>query len=114
MPDLERSQVVWVNFNPTKGSEQAGHRPALVISTDEFNSIIPNVVVVLPVTTRDRGLPHHIRLQGRDLSLDQESFAMTEQPRTVDRQRITGTAGNVDLTTMKSIDLWLRDFLGLR
>ncbi|MCH6472565.1 type II toxin-antitoxin system PemK/MazF family toxin [Sinomonas terrae] len=114
MPDLERSQVVWVNFNPTKGSEQAGHRPALVISTDEFNSIIPNVVVVLPVTTRDRGLPHHVRLQGPDLSLDQESYAMTEQPRTIDRQRITGTAGNVDLNTMKSIDLWLRDFLGLR
>lgn len=39
---------------------------------------------------------------------------MTEQPRTIDRERITGMAGAADELTMRRVDVWLRDFLDLR
>ena len=39
---------------------------------------------------------------------------MTEQPRTVGRERVVDVAGVVDVATMRDVDAWLRDFLGLR
>ena len=101
-----------MSLSPVVGSEQAGHRPAVVISGDDYLASVPNVVVVVPVTTRARGLPHHVPLHG-DVGLTADSFAMTEQPRTVDRRRITETVGSVDATTLQEIRSWLIDFIDL-
>ncbi|GAB2454174.1 type II toxin-antitoxin system PemK/MazF family toxin [Nocardioides hungaricus] len=112
MPDLSCGQVVWANLSPVIGSEQAGHRPAVIVSGDDYLASVPNVVVVLPVTTRDRGLPNHVRLGGNP-GLGPDSFAMTEQPRTIDRRRITKYAGQIDVATLQEIRSWLVDFLDL-
>lgn len=113
MPDLVCGQVVWVNLNPVIGSEQAGHRPAVVISSNDYLASVPNVAIVVPVTTRNWGLPNHVRLEGVP-GLEAESFAMTEQPRTIDRRRITKHTGQVDGATMAEIRSWLSDFLNIR
>ena len=47
---LERGQIVWVNFNPQKGHEQAGRRPALVISPSVYNAV-SSCILVCPITT---------------------------------------------------------------
>lgn len=112
MTDLVCGQVVWINFNPVVGSEQSGHRPAIIVSSDDYLDAIPNVAIVVPVTTRDRQLPNHVRLRG-DIELEQPSFAMTEQPRTVDRRRITGTLGNLDSVSLTEIRRCLARFLSL-
>lgn len=52
-------------------------------------------------------------LTGLGLALDQPSFAMTEQPRTVTPDRLFDLAGTVDGATMQEVDGWLRDFLAL-
>jgi len=106
-------QVVWVNLDPVVGSEQSGHRPAVIVSGRDYLASIPNVLIVLPITTRDRGLPNHVRLSG-DLGLEADSFAMTEQPRTIDRRQITRSLGRVDDPTLHQIRSWLADFLDLR
>lgn len=110
---LSRGSVIWLDLDPVKGREQGRRRPGLIVSSPGYLATIPSVVIVLPVTTRARGLPHHVELRGPNLSLDESSFAMTEQPRTVDRSRFTGSAGSVDAATMREVDLWLRDWLGL-
>jgi len=112
MPDLVCGQVVWANLSPVTGSEQAGHRPVVVVSGNDYLAVVPNVLIALPVTTRDRGLPHHVRLGG-DHGLGPDSFAMTEQPRTIDRRRITKEAGHVDQPTLDQIRGWMVDFLDL-
>lgn len=114
VPDpLQRGSVVWANFNPKQGREQAGIRPAVVIASVGYLDNVPELVIVVPITTRDRGWPHHVRLTGPALTLDRASFAMTEQPRTIARTRITGHAGLTDPTCMREIDQWLRDFTDL-
>jgi mRNA interferase MazF len=110
---LTHGAVVWVKLDPTRGREQAGTRPAVVLSSDGYLDAVPGLAIVVPATTRDRGWPHHVQLSGRDLSLPRASFAMTEQPRTVRRDRITRHAGRVDEPTMDAIRLWIRDFLGM-
>ena len=114
MPDpLARGAVVWVNLDPTLGREQAGTRPAVVISSRGYLANVPDLVIVIPVTTRDRGWPHHVALAGDHLALDRPSFAMTEQPRTIARTRITRSAGQVGQAAMGEIDQWLKDFTDL-
>lgn len=110
---LTSGSVVWVQLDPARGPEQAGNRPAVVLSSDGYLNAVPDLAIVVPVTTRDRGWPHHVPLRGRDLSLGQVSFAMTEQPRTISRQRIARQAGRVDDQTMSAITAWIRDFLAL-
>ena len=108
---LAAGAVVWVELDPVRGHEQSGRRPAVVISTDAYNDSIPHLAVVLPVTSRDRGLPHHVRLEGPSLTLNYASYAMTEQPRAIDRQRVAGLAGEIDTPTLEAISGWIEDFL---
>jgi mRNA interferase MazF len=110
---LRRGSVVWVSPDPTRGREQAGTRPAVIVASAGYLANVPELVILVPVTTRDRGWPHHVKLTGAALTLDRTSFAMTEQPRTVARSRITGQAGTANGTSMDEIDQWLRDFTDL-
>lgn len=107
---LRRRSIVWVDLSPTRGREQAGSRPAVVISSDGYLANVPELVIIVPVTTTDRGWPHHVRVEGLDVDLPRPSFAMTEQPRTIARSRISGGAGAAGDRTMALIDQWLRDF----
>ena len=108
---LSRGTVVWVRLDPTIGREQAATRPSVVVASDGYLGAVPELVIVVPVTTTDRGWPHHVRLAGKHLTLPDAGFAMTEQPRTISRGRITGRAGVVDTETLLAINNWIRDFL---
>ncbi|MGI6209653.1 MAG: type II toxin-antitoxin system PemK/MazF family toxin [Anaerolineae bacterium] len=55
-----RGDIWLVDLGPTPGHEQAGRRPALVVSTDAFNQGPAGLVVVLPITTTERGIPLHV------------------------------------------------------
>jgi len=70
-------------------------------------------VIVVPLTSVDRGWPHHVRVREAASALPQSSFAMTEQPRTVSRGRLSPPFGLADAASMAEVDQWLRDFLGL-
>lgn len=110
---LEPGTVIWVSMDPTIGREQAGRRPAVVVASSGYLAAVPELVIVVPATTTDRGWPHHVALSGPSLELAHQSYAMTEQPRTISRRRIFNTAGQVDDTCLAAIRRWLDDFLQL-
>ncbi|MCB1274759.1 MAG: type II toxin-antitoxin system PemK/MazF family toxin [Leucobacter sp.] len=105
--------VVWVELDPVRGREQSGRRPALVVSSDMYLEQADTLAIIVPCTTRDRGWPNHVRLVGKDLNLPSETYAMTEQPRTVARERLFESAGMIDVGVMREVDMWLRDFFAL-
>lgn len=109
--EYQPGDVVWANLDPTAGSEQRGNRPVLIVSSAAYNDAIPNILIVIPVTTVDRGWLTHVSLRGPELTLDRDSFAMSEQPRTIDRKRITMPAGRVDDTTLSEVRRNLARFL---
>ncbi len=111
--ELRRGMVAWAELDPVRGREQAGHRPALVIASDLYLEQADTLAIILPATTNDRGWPNHVLLRGSNLTLAQPTFAMTEQPRVVTRERLFDVAGTVDAATMQEVDGWLRDFLAL-
>lgn len=106
-----RGTILWVDLSPTLGREQQGTRPALVVCRDDYLRVVPDLVIVVPLTTVDRGWPHHVPVGGPRTGLPTPSFAMTEQPRTLSRQRVTRRCGVSDASTLDQVDRWLRDFL---
>lgn len=61
---LQQGDIVLVNFDPVSGHEQAGRRPALVVSRDGYNRIT-GLVVVCPITSKIKDYPSNIDLDGR-------------------------------------------------
>jgi mRNA interferase MazF len=57
----ERGDVVWLEFSPHAGREQAGHRPGLVISPTSYNGKI-GLALVCPITSRVKGYPFEVVL----------------------------------------------------
>ena len=50
----DRGDVVWIDFDPQMGHEQAGHRPAVVLSDRSYNDLL-DLAVVCPITSRAKG-----------------------------------------------------------
>ncbi len=61
VPDT--GDIVWLDFDPQTGHEQAGRRPALVLSPAAYNGRI-GLAVCCPVTTRIKGYPFEVALSG--------------------------------------------------
>ena len=108
---IEPGTVVWVDLDPAVGREQAGRRPAVVVASVGYLSAVTELAIVVPATTRQRGWPQQVELTGSTLQLQQPTYAMTEQPRTISRRRISGIAGKIDERCLDEIRRWLADFL---
>lgn len=110
---MRYGDLYWAVPDPGLGSEQAGRRPVLVISSDDAIDAITSVVTTIPLTTRDRGWATHVRINGSHTGLGQLSWALCEQVRTISIQRIGGRLGAVDATTLTNVARVLRYLLNL-
>lgn len=61
---VKQGDIIKLDFNAQSGHEQAGYRPAVVISNDFFNEKA-NLTVVCPITNTSRPFPLHIPLDNR-------------------------------------------------
>jgi len=61
VPDA--GDIVWMNFTPQSGHEQAGRRPAVVLSPKDYNSRA-GLLVCVPVTNQIKGYPFEVALSG--------------------------------------------------
>lgn len=59
---LKQGDIIMMNFNPTKGHEQRGYRPALIISNDDFNEMCGGMIRVVAITSNEKDFPLHIEL----------------------------------------------------
>ena len=63
----EKGDFVWLNFDPTLGHEQAGRRPAIVLSDVDYNKTI-GLAIFCPITSRIKGLPFEINCDSSKIS----------------------------------------------
>jgi mRNA interferase MazF len=88
----ERGDVVWVDFSPTEGHEQAKHRPALVLSPSSYNER-SGLMLCCPITSKIKPYPFVVPILG---SPDVGGVALADQLRTLDwRARKTRKKGRV-------------------
>jgi mRNA interferase MazF len=105
---------VWlVDLNPVRGHEQAGKRPGLVISVDIFNQGAAGLAVVLPITSKDKGIPFHVEVNPPEGGLKTTSFVKCEDVRSVSTERFEKRLGTVSLNTLAAVEDRLKVLLGL-
>ena len=87
MARILRGEIRWTDLEPTRGSEQAGLRPVLIVSHDVFNERSGTVIAVaLTSQPQKAGFPLTLELQGR--GLPKRSWAKISQIRTLSVERI--------------------------
>ncbi|MBM4035693.1 MAG: type II toxin-antitoxin system PemK/MazF family toxin [Planctomycetes bacterium] len=113
--EVARGGVYWADLNPTRGTEQAGRRPVLVVQTDRANAASPHTIIV-PFTTRIRGalLPSHVFVRAGTGGLSEDAVALCEQVRVCDRSRLVQKIGTVPQHVMDQIGEALKAILDLR
>lgn len=77
----DRGDIVWLDFNPTKGHEQKGHRPAIVVSPKNFN-LKNKMCWVVPMTNTVRGHAFEVIVNGKKGNTT--GVAITQQIRAID------------------------------
>ncbi|WP_433500501.1 type II toxin-antitoxin system PemK/MazF family toxin [Sphaerimonospora sp. CA-214678] len=105
---------IWLTESrPTTGHEQSGRRPALVISNQEYiHASGGKLVIIAPLTTRFRDWSTHVRIDPVEgTGLREISYAMSEQIRTVSRQRLRGWVGSAPKAALNEVTEWVRDML---
>lgn len=80
---VKQGDIIKLNFNPQAGHEQAGYRPAVVISNDFFNAKT-NLTIVCPITNTNRPFPLHVSLDERTTTT---GTILCEQLRAVDLEQ---------------------------
>src|SRR5215216_5830572 len=87
MPKILRGEIRWADLDPTRGSEQAGQRPVLVLSHDVFNERSGTVIAVALTSQEPRaGFP--LTLESRAPGLPRRSWFKISQIRTLATERL--------------------------
>ncbi len=95
----ERGDIVWVNFNPSKGHEQSGLRPAIIVSGKSYNSI--GLALACPITSKIKGYPFEVILENEKV----EGAVLSDQIRTLDWKergvKFACSASSLTITTVQ-------------
>ena len=119
---IRRGQVYFVSPNPTRGREQAGRRPVLVVSADPINRqpLVVTVVVGTDAENITRDYPTNVRVGARESGLPMDTIFLCFQIRSLDPGRFFNPedgkpylAGRLPEERMRAVDNALRLVLAL-
>jgi mRNA interferase MazF len=103
----DEGDIVWIDFDPQKGHEQAGHRPAVILSPADYNGRA-GLIVCCATTTRVKGYPFEVVLSGQPTSV-----ALADQVKSFDwRARRATRKGRATPAELAEIRHKLRVLIG--
>ena len=103
-----KGDLVWLNFTPQSGHEQAGKRPAIILSPTEYNRKT-SLVIVCPITSKVKGYPFEVRILGEKIN----GVVLSDQVKSLDwRAREASYIETVQDTTLIEIQEKLLALLG--
>ncbi len=98
VPDA--GDIVWLHFDPQAGHEQAGHRPALVVSPSAYNGKT-GLMLCCPMTTQIKGYPFEVQIPG-----DRPSAVLADQVKSLDwvarKAQRKGTISTIELNDVRA------------
>lgn len=112
--DIKRGDVYYADLSPVVGSEQGGMRPVVIIQNNIGNHYSPTVIVAA-ITARisKPKMPTHVGIDAKHVGIEKNSVILTEQIRTIDKQRLKDRVSHLDDSTMKEVDHALLVSVGL-
>ena len=114
MKDFPKCGEVWlVNWNPARGSEQAGRRLALVIQNDIGNEMAPTTIVAA-ISSSVKVFPMNVKIDPPEGGLDLPSIIKTSQILTVAKERLEKRLGRISTKKMEDVNRAIELSLNLR
>ncbi len=109
-----RGEVWDVDLEPVLGHELGRRRPALIVSVDQFNQGPSGLVIVAPITTKDKRIRSQVAIEAGEGGLKARGFAMCEAVRSISLERLIRRRGAaVSPNTMKKVAYCLQVLLGI-
>jgi len=110
--ELIKGDIYLVNFNPSKGGEIGKLRPAIIMSSEEENSML-STVIVIPLSTviEDNALPYRYPITKRE-KLKEKSDACIYEIRALSKVRVKEKLGQITQNELKFIQKALCEILG--
>ncbi len=115
MIKFQKGQIWWFDPDPVQGREQGKKiRPGLIISGNQFNNSRAGLVTIIPCTTQNKKIVSHILLEEKNSGLKKKCYAVCEQIRTIDKNRLKrNPIGFVNDETMKQVHHWIITILDI-
>lgn len=112
--DIKRGDIVLVNLEPVKGSEQGGIRPCLIIQNDKGNKYSP-LTIIAPSTSKKftKEFPTNVVVSKEDSSSDKDSTILLNQIKTIDKSRIIKRVGSLNSFLMNKVNIAIKISLAL-
>ena len=108
----KRGEVWLVNWNPGRGSEQAGRRPALVIQNDIGNEKAPTTIVAA-ISSSVKIYPMNVQVNPPEGGLDHPSIIKTSQILTISKERLEKRLGRLSRDRLNDVDRAIKLSLAL-
>lgn len=105
--DVTAGEVWWAELSPTRGREQTGRRPVLVVASGRYHDLVDSMTIVVPITSTDRSWPNHVAVSAGCVS----GFAMAEQVRTISGSRLLSHEGDAAAECLAAVMWWLTGYL---
>ena len=105
-----RGEIWLIDLNPAIGHEQSGIRPALIISDDMFNYSLAEMVIIVPITSKNKGIPTHVEINCDCLKVTR--YIKTEDIRSVSTKRLSRKLGEIDKQSMSLVEERVKLLLG--
>ena len=103
IPNAHQGEVWFCDLNPIRGHEQAGSRPAVVISVDQLGAGASELAIVVPLTRTNRPSPLYVPLDPPEGGLRDRSYAMPEMVRSISRERLSERWGTISAAKLHEI-----------
>ncbi len=108
-----RGEVWDADLDPPRGHEQGGSRPVLIVSVDPLNQGPSGLVIVLPISSKDKRVRSHVAVGAGEAGLNVTSFVKCEAIRSISTERLRGRRGAASAQTIGEVEDRLRILLGL-
>jgi len=113
MSEVRRGDLFLVDFNPARGSEQAGYRPAVIIQNNVGNRYGSTVIIAVVTASASKIYPFLVRLEAGEGGLERESMVNAAQILTVDKSRLVKRLGALSPEKMDEVNSVLKISLDL-
>ena len=111
MARILRGEIFWADLNPTKGHEQAGMRPVLILSRDIFNDK-SGTVIAIALTSQPQRASFPLTLELTSPKLPKQTWAKISQIRTLSVERIGKRLGRVSDQELHQVIEGLNEIIG--
>ncbi len=101
---ISRGEIYWVNWNPGRGREQVGIRPALVIQNDTGNQYSPTTIVAAITTAPVKAYPFIVPITASESGLPQDSSVNLSTILTVSRDRLKDKCSELSAQKMAEVN----------